>query len=148
MTSATNPNGIVEEDEPADAADKEFMDVDPDTGRLIMSWSNFTPAAPGGVEIRTAFSDNAKTAAVRRPGRQARSSRRRPPTARHRFRASPRAATTRTWRGVASRSPGTFFGFGNTVALRALAQQRRDLAGADRDQPSSSPWTRCWATIA
>lgn len=60
VTAATNPNGIVEEDEPADAADKEFMDVDPDTGRLIISWSNFTPAAPGGVEIRTAFSDNAK----------------------------------------------------------------------------------------
>ena len=63
VTAATNPNGIVEEDEPADAADKEFMDVDPDTGRLIVSWSNFTPAAPGGVEIRTAFSDNAKTGA-------------------------------------------------------------------------------------
>jgi hypothetical protein len=64
ITAATNPNGIVEEDEPADAADKEFMDVDPDTGRLIVSWSNFTPAAPGGVEIRTAFSDNAKTGAT------------------------------------------------------------------------------------
>jgi hypothetical protein len=64
VTAATNPNGIVEEDEPADAADKEFMDVDPDTGRLIISWSNFTPAAPGGVEIRTAFSDNAKTGAT------------------------------------------------------------------------------------
>jgi hypothetical protein len=61
ITAATNPNGIVEEDEPADAADKEFMDVDPDTGRLIISWSNFTPAAPGGVEIRTSFSDNAKS---------------------------------------------------------------------------------------
>jgi hypothetical protein len=63
ITAATNPNGVVEEDEPADAADKEFMDVDPDTGRLIISWSNFTPAAPGGVEIRTAFSDNAKAGA-------------------------------------------------------------------------------------
>jgi len=64
ITAATNPNGIVEEDEPADAADKEFMDVDPDTGRLMVSWSNFTPAAPGGVEIRTAFSDNAKNGAT------------------------------------------------------------------------------------
>ena len=64
VTAATNPNHIVEENEPADAADKEFMDVDPDTGRLIISWSNFTPAAPGGVEIRTAFSDNAKTGAT------------------------------------------------------------------------------------
>ena len=60
ITAATNPNGLVEDDEPADAADKEFMDVDPDTGRLMVSWSNFTPAAPGGVEIRTAFADNAK----------------------------------------------------------------------------------------
>jgi len=62
VTAATNPNGIVEDNEPADAADKEFMDVDPDTGRLIISWSNFTPAAPGGVEIRTSFTDNAKSA--------------------------------------------------------------------------------------
>ena len=61
ITAATNPNGIVDANEPADAADKEFMDVDPDTGRLIVSWSNFTPAAPGGVEIRSAFADNAKS---------------------------------------------------------------------------------------
>src|SRR5204863_31024 len=28
------------------------------TGRVLMSWSNFTPFAPGGVEISTTFSDN------------------------------------------------------------------------------------------
>ena len=44
VTSVTNPNGIVVGGVPQDAADKEFMDVDPDTGRVMMSWSNFTPA--------------------------------------------------------------------------------------------------------
>src|SRR5437667_191425 len=59
----TNPNGLVDAvGAPLDDADKEFMDVDPDTGRVIMSWSNFTPAAPGGVEISTTFSDNIATA--------------------------------------------------------------------------------------
>jgi hypothetical protein len=37
------------------------MDVNPDTGRVILSWSNFTPEAPG-VEISTTFSDNIATA--------------------------------------------------------------------------------------
>lgn len=54
---ATNPNGLVTPGGSAvDAADKEFMDVDPDTGRLIMTWSNFTPTALGFVEMRSAFS--------------------------------------------------------------------------------------------
>ena len=35
VKAATNPTSIF------DAADKEFMDVDPDTGRLIMTWTNF-----------------------------------------------------------------------------------------------------------
>ncbi len=65
VTSVTNPNGLIDADGfPVDAADKEFMDVDPDTGRLILSWSNFTPVSAGGVEIRTTYSDNVKTAAV------------------------------------------------------------------------------------
>lgn len=51
VAAATNPNGLID----FDAADKEFMDVDPDTGRLIMSWSNFTVT---GIEIRTAISDD------------------------------------------------------------------------------------------
>jgi len=62
VTSATNPNGLLTSSgAPQDAADKEFMDVDPDTGRVIVSWSNFTPAAPGGVEISTTYSDDAAT---------------------------------------------------------------------------------------
>lgn len=52
ITPATNPNST------GDAADKEFIDVDPDTGRVIVSWSNFTSSNPGGVEISTTFSDN------------------------------------------------------------------------------------------
>jgi hypothetical protein len=56
VAAATNPNGHIDPDGFAvDAADKEFMDVDPDTGRLIMSWSNFTAT---GIEIRTALSDD------------------------------------------------------------------------------------------
>jgi hypothetical protein len=57
ITTATNPNGT------SDAADKEFIDVDPDTGRVIVSWSNFSSAgsAPGGVEISTTYCDNIMT---------------------------------------------------------------------------------------
>lgn len=55
IPACTDPNGL------GDAADKEFIDVDPETGRVLLSWSNFTSAAPGGVEIRTAYSDDAAT---------------------------------------------------------------------------------------
>src|SRR5260370_40042402 len=53
---ATNPNGLLN-GVSVEAADKEFADVDPDTGRVLMSWSNVTPFALG-VEISTTFSDN------------------------------------------------------------------------------------------
>ena len=92
------------------------MDVDPDTGRVIMSWSNFTPFAPGGVEIRTTYSDNLKTGA--------------PPTwsagaivaatdadgqaSIPRFAASSSNAYV-AWRRFPF--PGTFLGFGNSVAF-------------------------------
>jgi hypothetical protein len=62
VTPATNPHGQVSgTGSPRDAADKEFMDVDPDTGRAILSWSNFTPFSAGGVEISTTYSDNIMT---------------------------------------------------------------------------------------
>ena len=54
---ATNPNGLLA-GLSVDRADKPFADVDPDTGRVMVSWSNFTPFALGGVEISTTFSDN------------------------------------------------------------------------------------------
>src|SRR5436309_7873614 len=54
---ATNPNGLLFGSS-VDLADKPFADVDPDTGRVLVSWSNFTPFALGGVEISTTFSDN------------------------------------------------------------------------------------------
>lgn len=41
------------------AADKEFLDVDPDTGRVMISWTDFTATGP---HIKTAFSDDAATA--------------------------------------------------------------------------------------
>jgi hypothetical protein len=62
IPTATNPNGLIDiNGDPEDAADKDLMDVDPDTGRLMVGWSNFTPAAPGGVEISVAYSDDALT---------------------------------------------------------------------------------------
>jgi hypothetical protein len=59
---ASNPHGQVSgTGSPRDAADKEFMDVDPDTGRVLLSWSNFTPFSLGGVEISTTYSDDIMT---------------------------------------------------------------------------------------
>ncbi|MBI3447894.1 MAG: HYR domain-containing protein [Acidobacteria bacterium] len=60
VTTATNPHGLLSGVNARDAADKEFADVDPETGRALMSWSNFTSTAfaPGGVEISATFSDN------------------------------------------------------------------------------------------
>jgi len=65
VTAATNPHGALVSNvnlNARDAADKEFLDVDPDTGRVLLSWSNFSSVALtgilGGVEIRTTYSDN------------------------------------------------------------------------------------------
>lgn len=64
VQAATNPNGLLSTTGSAlDAADKEFMDVDPDTGRLMMTWSNFGVVAVAGtlrriIEIRSAISDD------------------------------------------------------------------------------------------
>ena len=49
VTAATNPAEV------GDAADKEFLDVDPDTHRVLISWTNFGAAT----EMRTAYSDDA-----------------------------------------------------------------------------------------
>ena len=39
VTAATNPNGRLDTNgAPTDDADKEFMDVDPDTGRVLLTW--------------------------------------------------------------------------------------------------------------
>ena len=58
VTAATQPSGGTN---PTDAADKEFLSIDPDTGRAILSWTNFTATA---AEISTAYSDDIRTAAV------------------------------------------------------------------------------------
>ena len=116
VTAATNPNGILVGGAPADAADKEFMDVDPETGRVIMSWSNFTPAAPGGVEIRTAFSDNLKTAPLPTwsPGVVVAATPDDGQASIPRFAASSNDAYV-AWRRFPF--PGTFFGFGSLVGF-------------------------------
>jgi uncharacterized repeat protein (TIGR01451 family) len=65
VPAATNPNGLVDANGFAmDAADKEFADVDPDSGRVVLSWSNFTSVAMGGVEISVTYSDDLATAAT------------------------------------------------------------------------------------
>ena len=59
VTPATNPNGKLDASGgPRDDADKEFMDVDPETGRVILSWSNFVDGGRAGVEISSTFTDN------------------------------------------------------------------------------------------
>jgi hypothetical protein len=63
VTPVTNPNGLVTgAGVPRDSADKEFIAVDPETGRVLLTWSNFTPVAAGGVEISATYSDNILTA--------------------------------------------------------------------------------------
>ncbi len=62
VTPVTNPNGLVSGGAPVDTADKEFIDVDPETGRVLLSWTNFTPVAVDGVEISATYSDNILTA--------------------------------------------------------------------------------------
>ncbi|MCU1330089.1 MAG: glycosyl hydrolase, repeat-containing protein [Bryobacterales bacterium] len=59
ITAATNPHGTFSGADAVDAADKGFIDVDPDTSRVLISWSNFTATA---IDIRTAFSDNIMSA--------------------------------------------------------------------------------------
>jgi hypothetical protein len=59
VTAVTNPNGGVDgAGVPLDDADKEFMSVDPETGRVMMSWTDFTPFTPGFAEIATTYSDD------------------------------------------------------------------------------------------
>jgi hypothetical protein len=66
IPSATNPHGAftsaTASGQADDAADKEFAGKDPSSNRVMMSWSNFTPFAAGGVEISTTFSDDIATA--------------------------------------------------------------------------------------
>jgi hypothetical protein len=118
VTSATNPNGLVSgSGAPQDAADKEFMDVDPITGRVLLSWTNFTPAAPGGVEIASTYSDNALSgnpptwsprAVVSATGPDGQSSV-------PRFAGGLSNNAYVTWRRFPF--PGTLFGYGNTIAV-------------------------------
>jgi len=118
VTSATNPSGIVDGGVPQDAADKEFMDVDPESGRVILSWTNFTPAptALGGVEIRTTYSDNLKNSATPTwsPSVVVSSTEADGQSSVPRFAKGNHKAYV-AWRRFPF--PGTFFGYGNTIAL-------------------------------
>ncbi len=52
VTPATDPNSL------GDAADKEYIDYNISTGRLLFSWTNFTNLYPNNTEIRTTTCDN------------------------------------------------------------------------------------------
>jgi hypothetical protein len=67
VAPASNPNGVFSGNNARDSADKELIDVDPDTGRVMVAWSNFTSTtfAPGtGKQMLTTFSDDMATAAT------------------------------------------------------------------------------------
>jgi len=53
-----NPNGVIDiNGDAVDAADKELTDIDPDTGRYIACWTNFTSVG-NGLEISCTYSDD------------------------------------------------------------------------------------------
>jgi hypothetical protein len=58
VSVASNPSGQTVGGNAVDSADKEFIDVDPDTGRVMMTWTNFTT---GATEISQAYSDDIMT---------------------------------------------------------------------------------------
>jgi hypothetical protein len=59
IPASQNPNGLIDVNGDAvDAADKELTDIDPDTGRYMVCWTNFTTVAPADVEISCTYSDN------------------------------------------------------------------------------------------
>ncbi|HEX3531738.1 MAG TPA: hypothetical protein VH988_32155 [Thermoanaerobaculia bacterium] len=117
VTPVTNPHGLVTgSGAPRDSADKEFIDADPETGRVLLTWSNFTPVSAGGVEISATYSDNIMTAT--------------PPTwsTRAIVAAGPsdgQSSQPRFARGSSNAYvvwrqfpfPGTFFGNGNTIGF-------------------------------
>lgn len=114
VSAATNPNGGVTAGSADDAADKEFMDVDPDTGRLIMTWSNFTPAAPGFVEMRSAYSTDGGLTWPVASGQVISDIAADGQSSIPRF-AAGSSEVYAAW--VRFPFPGTFGGFGNTIAF-------------------------------
>ena len=61
VTAASNPSGVFDSQGAAvDFADKEQIDVDRRTGRVLMTWTNFTDfsVAPGGVQMLSTYSDD------------------------------------------------------------------------------------------
>ena len=66
VVSATNPNGAVTSGSACDSADKEFMDVNLESGRVILSWSNFTSVPARScrqdqAEVGVTYSDDVMT---------------------------------------------------------------------------------------
>ena len=135
VVAATNPVFL------NDAADKEFMDVDPDTGRLMITWTNFQ--ADGNVGMLSAFSDdggltwpaaNRRTISATIADGQ---------SSVPRFAGNGSSNVYAAWRRFPF--PGDLFGVRQYHRVRSFDRQRRHLAGTDRDlagvpDPGLHPW--------
>jgi len=107
VIAATNPTSFF------DGADKEFMDVDPDTRRLMITWTNFQ--GDGNVAILSAFSDDGGLtwpAANRRTIADTISDGQ---SSVPRFAGNGSSNVYVAWRRFPF--PGTLFGYGNTVGF-------------------------------
>ena len=116
VTAATNPNGLLTTaGVPRDAADKEFMSVDPETKRVILTWSNFTPVAPGGIEIASTYSDNILATPPTWSARQVVAATRADGQGSDPAFAAGSTNAYVVWRRFPF--PGVLFGYGNTIAF-------------------------------
>lgn len=108
-----NPNGQLDQGVPVDAADKEFADVDPETGRVLLTWTNFTSTTG---EISATYSDNILTGTPTWQARRliAASAADGQASIPHFARASANAYVA--W----SRFPPAFFGYGNKKSAVVL----------------------------
>jgi hypothetical protein len=107
VVAATNPFNLF------DAADKEFMDVDPDTGRLMMTWTNF--GADGIISILSALSDDGGLTWPATSRRTIANTFEDGQASVPRFAGNGSANVYAAWRRFPF--PGNFFGYGNTVGF-------------------------------
>lgn len=113
VVPATNPGGLLTAGGSArDAADKEFMDVDPDTGRVMMTWTNFGTTS---VQIRSAFSDDGGLTWPAANGRLIAATDADGQASMPRFAGNGSNNVYVTWRRFPF--PGALFGYGNITAF-------------------------------
>ena len=113
VKAATNPNGQFEQGNALDAADKEFIDVDPDTGRIIMTWTNFR--FDFAVEMLSAWSDDGGRTWPASTRRVISGTPEDGQSSIPRFAGNGNDHVYVAWRRFPF--PGTLFGYGNTIAV-------------------------------